>query len=148
MRKTELIWAGVVVFSLIIFLSVLVYAINVGYNTPGITEHANVKDFKTGVFKIDEGVYEVHILAAQFYFDPYTITLKDPVKVIFKIMSQDVIHGFSIIGTNVNVMVVPGYITTVIWYPPTNFKGNFTIICDEYCGPGHSNMFATLIIER
>ena len=76
------------------------------------------------------------------------LVLKNPKKVIFKVTSMDVQHGFEIAGTNVNFMVIPGYIATVTWTPPPNAEGVFLVVCNEYCGVGHQDMYAFIKIER
>ena len=66
------------------------------------------------------------------------------VRVTFRLTSVDVIHGFQIVGTNANTMVVPGYVsefTTVFDRP-----GEYLIVCNEYCGLSHHVMHATLIV--
>jgi heme/copper-type cytochrome/quinol oxidase subunit 2 len=45
-------------------------------------------------------------------------------------------------------MVIPGYIATVIWRPPQNINGTLLVICNEYCGIGHSGMYMEIVIER
>jgi len=151
MEKTEKIWILTVVVILGLFLSTLVYGINIGINTPYETELCTpefLKGFIPGVDKVEEGVYVVRIVAKQFFFTPTNITLKNPKLIVFEIISDDVIHGFQIVNTNVNVMVFPGYLTRVKWSPPSDFEGKFLIVCNEYCGTYHSTMYAYLTIER
>lgn len=59
--------------------------------------------------------------------------------------SLDFQHGFSIFPLNINYMVIPGqdYVITVT---PTT-TGDFTIICNEYCGAGHHFMAGKLIVK-
>src|SRR5699024_11865957 len=60
--------------------------------------------------------------------------------------TKDVIHGFEIAGTNANMMLEPGYISTVT----NTFKkaGEYTLVCNEYCGVGHKMMHATNMVEE
>ena len=62
------------------------------------------------------------------------------VPVTMRLASADVVHGFLIQGTNVNAMVVPGYVTTV----RTTFaeSGERLMPCHEFCGVGHQAMWA------
>ena len=55
--------------------------------------------------------------------------------------SPDVIHGILITGTNVNTMVVPGYVAQV--HTEFTTRGELLMPCHEYCGLGHSEMWAT-----
>ncbi len=105
--------------------------------------------FTPGVREVGPGVYEVNIKAIQFTFIPREIRLKDPVRVVFRITSDDVIHGFKIAGTSVNVMVFPGYVAEFVWEPPKDLKpGEYIFYCTEYCGLGHDLMSGKLIIEK
>jgi cytochrome c oxidase subunit II len=52
-----------------------------------------------------------------------------------------VIHGLLVTGTNVNTMVVPGYIAQV--HTEFSKTGDLLMPCHEYCGLGHSEMWAT-----
>lgn len=105
--------------------------------------------FQPGVREVGPGVYEVNIEARQFVFIPKEIRLKDPVRVTFRITSTDVVHGFKIAGTSVNVMVFPGYVAEFVWEPPKDLKpGVYPFYCTEYCGLGHDLMYGRLIIEK
>ncbi|WP_206456118.1 cupredoxin domain-containing protein [Aurantimonas marina] len=52
--------------------------------------------------------------------------------------SADWQHGFSLQPTNINIQVHPGY-EHVINLTPTE-SGEFSIVCNEYCGIGHHQM--------
>jgi cytochrome c oxidase subunit 2 len=66
-----------------------------------------------------------------------------------RITAPDVIHGFQIAGTNVNVMVFPGYIAEITWKVPANMPpGKYLVVCNEYCGAGHQNMYTILEIRK
>jgi cytochrome c oxidase subunit 2 len=58
----------------------------------------------------------------------------------FRLTSADVIHGFLLPSTNVNTMVVPGFIAEV----RTSFSrpGVYNMPCHEFCGSGHHGMWA------
>jgi len=57
-----------------------------------------------------------------------------------RLSTPDVIHGILVSGTNVNTMVVPGYVSQV----HTVFRrtGDLLMPCHEFCGLGHSQMLA------
>jgi len=122
--------------------------LNPACNATPIDVGAVAKEFKPGVKELGPGIYRVNILAGQFFWQPNKIVLKDPKRVEFRITSKDVVHGFEIVGTNVNVMVIPGYIAEFTWEPPKDAQGKYLIICHEYCGVGHQFMKAELVIER
>ena len=60
--------------------------------------------------------------------------------VTFRATSADVVHGFLIEDTNVNTMLVPGYVSALpIRFPAT---GEHLMPCHEFCGIGHEGMWA------
>lgn len=89
--------------------------------------------------------YEVYMVAKMFSFTPSPVSVPSGAEVTFHITSPDVTHGVEIIGSNVNVMVLPGYVSTVT----TTFDkpGEYAIICHEYCGQLHHAMKGKLIVE-
>jgi cytochrome c oxidase subunit 2 len=65
------------------------------------------------------------------------MTIPAGTPVTFHITSMDVDHGFQIIGTNGQSMVLPGYVSQFT----TEFDpGEFLVACNEYCGVGHHTM--------
>ena len=57
------------------------------------------------------------------------------------------VHGFLIDGTNVNTMLVPGYVSTVT----TRFDkpGEHLMPCHEFCGVGHEGMWGNVkVIDK
>ncbi len=52
--------------------------------------------------------------------------------------SLDWQHGFSLQPQNINLQVIPGYDMVVTITPDTS--GEFTVVCNEYCGIGHHEM--------
>ncbi|WLR50815.1 cytochrome c oxidase subunit II [Bacillus tianshenii] len=145
-HKYEKIWLTFGIFSLVLFLSIVgVSAFAFDHHPSGGLETidpekvAQTPPFDNpGVKKIDEDTYEVAIVALTFGYKPNKIEVPVGKKVIFKVTSPDVTHSFSIVNTNVNMMVVPGQVNTKSY----TFKepGNYLIICNEYCGTGHEFM--------
>ena len=97
-----------------------------------------------GPVKTGTNTYMVHIAAFTFGFQPSLMTVPVGAKVTFHVASRDVVHGFEVVGTDVNTMVVPGYVSMVTH--TFTHKGKYLILCNEYCGSGHHLMFATLIV--
>jgi cytochrome c oxidase subunit 2 len=87
----------------------------------------------------------VVVVAMMFAFENAEIRVPAGRPVTFRVTSTDVTHGFQIVGTNGNTMVVPGYISqfTTVFRDP----GEYLIVCNEYCGLGHHIMSAKLIVE-
>ena len=61
------------------------------------------------------------------------------------ISSFDLQHGFSLQPINMNFQVLPGY-DHVLTITPTQ-TGEFTIVCNEFCGIGHHAMVGKIIVE-
>jgi len=59
--------------------------------------------------------------------------------------SLDLQHGFSLQPLNMNFQVTPGY-DHVLTITPTS-SGEFTIVCNEFCGIGHDKMIGKIFVE-
>lgn len=57
----------------------------------------------------------------------------------------DVLHGFSVYPINMNFEAVPGYDSVLTITPTTS--GDHIIICNEFCGIEHHQMFGKIIVE-
>ena len=85
-------------------------------------------------------------MRAEFYvFRPEVIRVPAGKPITFRITSPDVLHGFQIVGSNVNLTVAPGYVSeaTATFTRP----GEYLIVCNEYCGLAHHLMQGKLIVE-
>lgn len=102
------------------------------------------EDFREpGVYCNDAGTEcDVYVLSQQFNFQPDPIVVPANSTVTFHLVSKDVVHGFEVVGTNLNVMVVPGQVTqaTVEFDEPREYG----VVCNEYCGSGHHTMAANI----
>ena len=81
----------------------------------------------------------VRLIAEQYDFVPHCIEVPVDTPVRFRLTSADVVHGFLLPDTNVNTMVVPGFVAEV----RTRFPrlGTYTMPCHEFCGLGHHGMW-------
>jgi cytochrome c oxidase subunit 2 len=75
-------------------------------------------------------------------FVPQCIAVPQGRRVTLRFAAPDVIHGILVTGTNVNTMVVPGFVAQV--HTEFTRKGDLLMPCHEYCGLGHSEMWATV----
>ncbi|GAB3543316.1 cytochrome c oxidase subunit II [Noviherbaspirillum agri] len=94
-----------------------------------------------------DGTVTVRLIGQQYSFVPQCILVPEKTPVRFRVTSSDVIHGFIISETNVNVMLEPGYISNF----HTEFKQQKTHVmpCHEFCGVGHAGMWARVkVIDR
>ena len=94
---------------------------------------------------VDTNGATVVAVGMMFAFNPAVIRVPPGKPVTFRMTSPDVTHGFLIVGTNANTMLVPGYVSQFT----TTFRqpGEYLIVCNEYCGLGHHLMSAKLIVE-
>lgn len=97
------------------------------------------------VNKLDEKTYQVFAVAQMWSFQPSEIYIPVGSEVDFYLSSKDVVHGFNIAEKNINMMAIYGNInkTTVTFDEP----GVYEIVCHEYCGVGHQNMKAQVIVN-
>lgn len=102
------------------------------FSTPGIVKNA-------------DGTLSAFVVAKAFAFDPPVLKVPAGVPVTFYVTSADVLHGYYVEKTNINVTVMPGQVASFT----TTFKnpGPLNIVCDEYCGVGHHNMLNKIIVE-
>ena len=94
-----------------------------------------------GVSVDDQGRVHARIVGLMFAWLPSELTLPADTPVSFHLTSADVTHGFEIVRTNGQTMVLPGYVSQFT----TQFAaGEYLIACNEYCGVGHHAMAAKL----
>lgn len=67
-------------------------------------------------------------------------------KVLFKILSNDVIHGFNIPVAGITAEIDPEEMRKV-WIKAPDVPGKYLIQCVNYCGVGHAQMKAWLVVE-
>src|SRR5262249_9033664 len=60
-----------------------------------------------------DGSVTVRALGQQYSFTPQCMIVPTDALITFRAASPDAIHGFLIEGTNVNTMLVPGYVSTI-----------------------------------
>ena len=99
------------------------------------------------------GATEVHVNARQWMYEikypdgrtainEIRVPAGTPVK--FILSATDVLHGFYLPDFRVKMDMIPGRVTT-LWVQPDR-PGSYQIYCTVYCGTGHSNMLAQLIV--
>jgi cytochrome c oxidase subunit 2 len=91
-----------------------------------------------------DGSATVRVIAQQYSFVPSCLIVPADTPVKFRLTSPDTIHGFLLGGTNVNTMVVPGFVSEV----RTRFAtpGDYQMPCNEFCGFGHQGMWARVTV--
>jgi cytochrome c oxidase subunit 2 len=103
-------------------------------------------DFRDpGVYQTGDGEYDVYVVARQFSFTPGSgtpIRVPEGSEVTFHIASRDVTHGFNVVGTNLNTMVIPGQVAQLT--VEFDEARSFHVACNEYCGAAHHDMTGTI----
>src|ERR1700693_4466885 len=119
-------------------LALIAYAaVRLGITVPGCV--TNVKPFATGeLIQVPPGRYEAHVVSKMFSFKPSPLKVPKGSVVDFYLTSQDIVHGFYVDGTDVNLMAIPNAVS----YAPAQFKkaGKYQVICHEYFGFGPQDM--------
>ena len=94
-----------------------------------------------------DGSVTVRAIGQQYSFVPDCLLVPTDTPITFRATSPDVVHGFLIVGTNINTMLVPGYVANV----RTRFStpGEHLMPCHEFCGVGHEGMWARVkVIDK
>src|SRR6202790_1038619 len=94
-----------------------------------------------------DGSVTVRAIGQQFLFPAECILGPAGTLISFRATSADVVHGFLIDHTNINSMLVPGYVSVL----PAKFDtpGEHPMPCQEFCGIGHEGMWAKVkVIDK
>lgn len=153
-HRLEKIWLILGIAMLVVFLSVIgVGAFTMGMQPPTGHHHSidPEKVNETAPFdkprleKVREKEYNAYMVAYAFGYKPEKMEVPVGATVNFQITSSDVVHGFQIPGTNINMMVVPGEVNHLS-YKFTE-PGEYLVLCNEYCGAAHEFMSTTIIVK-
>jgi cytochrome c oxidase subunit 2 len=87
-----------------------------------------------------DGSVTVRVIGQQYSFSPPCIVVPTQTPVTFRATSADVVHGFLIQGTNINTMLVPGYVS--VQKASFDQPGEHLMPCQEFCSVGHEGMWA------
>jgi cytochrome c oxidase subunit 2 len=155
-HRFEKLWVAASLLLIVAFIATVTYgAVGAGVtmvddsggtvDPDALGDHPEFGD--PGVERVGENEYAVYVVARQFLFEPGTTSpIRVPAnsEVTFYLTSADVIHGFELVGTNVNTMVIPGQVAeiTVRFDEP----GEYGIVCHEYCGAAHHEMAGQVVV--
>jgi cytochrome c oxidase subunit 2 len=149
---TELLWAFGVGIFIAASLSMIVFtALTRDINPPSNVERIDPKTLhlsgefteqNLGTTVAADGTVTARVIATQFMFVPRCIAVPQGRRITLRFAAPDVIHGLLITGTNVNTMVIPGFVSQV--HTEFTRTGDLLMPCHEYCGLGHSEMWATV----
>jgi cytochrome c oxidase subunit 2 len=159
-HKYEKLWFGLSLLLIVAFIGTITYG-TVGAGVEmisddggtvqpeNVTSHEKFEQYQQpNATQVGDSEYAVAVQALQFAFLPGTgqpIRVPENSEVTFYISSTDVTHGFSIAGTNVNTMVIPGQMSEVtVDFGSYDEPTDLGVICHEFCGPGHEVMAGTI----
>ena len=94
-----------------------------------------------------DGNVTVRAIGQQYSFTPACIVVPVDTRITMRATSADVVHGILIQGTNVNTMLVPGYISgQLMRFTKT---GDYLMPCQEFCSFGHEGMWGKVrVIDK
>lgn len=95
--------------------------------------------------RAEENPQVVKITASKFHFTPDHITLVKGQPVTLQLTSTDSTHGFLLRALKIDTDIKPGLVIEKTVTPMT--AGTFKVICDHYCGLGHSGMKMTVVVQ-
>jgi cytochrome c oxidase subunit II len=106
--------------------------------------HGEFVESNLGTAAGPDGSVTVRIVAEQYDFVPHCVRVPANTPVKFRLTSADAVHGFLLPATNVNTMVVPGFVAEL----RTSFAaaGEYAMPCNEFCGLGHQAMWAHVTV--
>ena len=86
----------------------------------------------------------VEISAERFSFNPSEIRVKAGTLLEIRLTSEDTMHGFHILGTDVNLELPKrGRGVASVMFQPS--AGRYTFECSRLCGAGHTFMRGVII---
>jgi cytochrome c oxidase subunit 2 len=116
-----------------------------GYQSFGPATAATRSFADAGLVSTGPKAYLVHMLAHMWAWTPSPLHVPQGATVTFYVTSADVLHGFQVQGTTINLTAVPGIVGSMT-YTFTHPK-IYNIICNEYCGIGHQSMIGQIVVD-
>jgi cytochrome c oxidase subunit 2 len=153
-HRLEKTWLSIGIAMLVLFLAVIgLTAFGMGMAPPSEHHHtidptkvSSTAPFdKPAITKVGDNHYEADMVAYAFGYDPQKLEVPAGATVDFMVTSSDVVHGFEIVGTNVNMMIEPGEISHI--RHKFDKPGEYLILCNEYCGASHELMKTILVVK-
>lgn len=155
-HRYEKFWFGASLVLIVVFIATIAYGSAVAgismvsddggtIDSDNISDHPKFEEVGLRTASDSDSEYEASVIARQFFFqgaDPLEVPANS--EITFYLTSGDVIHGFQVVDTNVNSMVIPGQISefTVEFDEP----GEYGVLCNEYCGDLHETMSGQIVV--
>ncbi|MGY8665517.1 cytochrome C oxidase subunit II [Bradyrhizobium sp. UFLA05-109] len=93
------------------------------------------------------GAVTVRAIGQQYSFTPACLLVPAETPITLRATSADVVHGILVQGTNINTMLVPGYVSEQLM----RFErtGDYLMPCQEFCSFGHEGMWGKVrVIDK
>ena len=149
-ERHERAWVFVAITLLVTLLAgtmfFVVYDYGVVVRTDGFrADPAAIPAAPASLVQTGPNAYSVQMVGHLWAWTPSPLHVPQGATVTFHITSSDVLHGFQIQNTTVNVTAIPG-VTGIATY---TFKhaGTFNIICNEFCGIEHQAMLGRIVVD-
>ena len=156
-ERIEHRWAGVMVAIMVLLVAIATF--EALYHTTVPQARVETVDPRTlhlggefiesnlGAALEPDGSVTVRAVGQQYSFTPSCLLVPIDTPVTFRMTSADVVHGFLVGGTNINLMLVPGYISSL--GARFDAPSERLMPCHEFCGVGHEGMWARVkIIDK
>jgi cytochrome c oxidase subunit II len=149
-ERHERVWVFVAVALLTLLLTgtmfFVVFDYGVVVRTDGFrTNPAALPAAPAGLVQTGPGTYSVQMVGHLWAWTPSPLHVPQGAEVIFHVTSTDVLHGFQIQGTTINVTAVPGVTGTATYR--FSYAGTYNIICNEFCGIEHQAMLGRIVVD-
>ncbi len=153
----EKIWIYIVGLIIVFMLGAIFYAaFAVSVHPPSNVETVDsmrlhlTEEFaedNLGVKTNSDGSLTVTVVTARYGIYPQQIEVPADTPIKFRFATPDVLHGLHMPKSNVDTMVIPGFVSevnTTLQHP-----GEYPLFCNEYCGLGHHYMWARVkVVEK
>lgn len=160
-QGAEKLWIGIaLIWCLVMSIMMPLWHLRGKQNSLGETYAVSAEDFlqRTERFVQDHKVgeidgipvvapapgSEVYLMSRMWFWYPI-LQLQEGETYRIHMSSLDLNHGFSLQPLNMNFQILPGYDHVITLTPTT--KGEFTIVCNEFCGIGHDRMIGKILVK-
>lgn len=149
-ERHERAWVFVAITLLVTLLAgtmfFVVYDYGVVVRTDGFrADPALIPAAPVGLVQTGPDAYSVQMVGHLWAWTPSPLHVPQGATVTFHVTSTDVLHGFQIQNTTVNITAIPG-VTGAATYT-FGRAGTFNIICNEFCGIEHQAMLGRIVVD-
>ena len=147
-ERHERIWvfAAMLLLSLLMIGTLFFVVLDYGVVVKTETAPAAAAPFAdTAAVRTGPNAYSVHMLAHMWAWTPSPLHVPQDAAITFYVTSEDVLHGFQVQRTTINMTAVPGMTGSVTY--TFAHAGSYNIICNEYCGIEHQSMIGRIIVD-